>query len=36
MKGGERMNGYVRPAVVASYSITELYADAASCIQYES
>jgi hypothetical protein len=30
------MNGYVRPAVVASYSITELYADAASCIQYES
>lgn len=30
------MNAYVRPAVIASYLITELYADAATCIQYES
>ena len=30
------MVGYVRPAVIRSYSITELCADAASCILYVS
>lgn len=28
------MKGCIRPAVIASYSITEMYADAANCIQY--
>jgi hypothetical protein len=29
------MNGYIRPAVVATYSITELCADAAACNLYQ-
>jgi hypothetical protein len=33
-KGGNSMNGYVRPAVIASYSITELCEDAATCTLY--
>ncbi len=28
------MNGYVRPTVIATYSITELCEKAASCILY--
>ena len=28
------MNGYIRPAVIATYSITELVADAAACSDY--
>jgi hypothetical protein len=28
------MSGYIRPAVVASYSITKLCEDAASCLPY--
>ena len=28
------MKGYIRPAVVATYSITELVADAAACSVY--
>jgi hypothetical protein len=28
------MNGYIRPAVITSYSITELCADAAACLLY--
>jgi hypothetical protein len=29
------MNGYIRPAVIMSYSITELCADAAACGLYQ-
>ena len=28
------MNGYIRPAVIATYSITELCAEAATCTGY--
>ena len=28
------MKGYIRPAVIATYSITELCADAATCDLY--
>lgn len=28
------MNGYIRPALIVSYSIFELAADAASCMSY--
>ena len=28
------MSGYIRPAVIATYSITELCADAATCTPY--
>ena len=31
---GLRMKGYIRPAVIATYSIAELCANAATCIQY--
>ena len=34
-KGGNSMNGYIRPAVIASYSISDLCDDAASCSVYE-
>lgn len=29
------MNGYIRPAVITTYSITELCADAATCTLYQ-
>jgi hypothetical protein len=29
------MNAYITPAVVASYAIGELVADAAACAEYE-
>jgi hypothetical protein len=28
------MNGYIRPAVIATYSIEEMCADAATCLAY--
>ena len=28
------MKGYIRPAVIVTYSITELCADAATCFTY--